>query len=178
MRQLALRAALTALAVPVPVAPAQAYEERPMRLPATGPGVIAAASQPPSWLVAAQAGGAARAAVLARRFGARKLRSGAVYRVATARARAFAAALREAGALRYAEPNVSMTRQSALDVAPGGYARGYVVDAGLSPPAPTLRCQDKRSCPNRWAPRSTTATSRPPPSSPVALATAEASGLG
>jgi len=136
MRQLALRAALTALAVAVLAAPAQAYEERPMRLPATGPGAVAASSQPSSWLVAVEPTGAARAAVLARRFGARKLRSGAVYRIATARARAFAAALREAGALRYAEPNVLLTRQSALDADPGGYARGYVVDAGLSPPAP------------------------------------------
>jgi hypothetical protein len=59
-----------------------------------------------------------------------------VYRVATGRARAFAAGLRAAGALRYAEPNAILQRASALDAAPGGYARGYVVDAGLAPPAP------------------------------------------
>jgi len=125
------------------VAPgAYAYDERPMRLPATGAGgggIIAASAQPASWLVAAESEPGARAAqvaAVARRFGARRLRGGAVYRVATSRARAFAAALRAAGALRYAEPNVALTRASALDADPGGYARGYVVDAGLSPPVP------------------------------------------
>jgi hypothetical protein len=120
------------------VAPAAAaYDERPLRLPATGPGAVAASAQPTTWLVAAQPGvHAAEVAAAARRFGARRLRSGAVYRVATARARAFAAALREAGALRYAEANVTLADQSALDADPGGYARGYVVDPGLAPPAP------------------------------------------
>ncbi|HEV2059958.1 MAG TPA: S8 family serine peptidase, partial [Solirubrobacteraceae bacterium] len=65
-----------------------------------------------------------------------ELRSGAIYRVPTKRARAFAAALREAGILRYAEPDAPLTRQSALDGAPSGYARGFVVEPGLSPPAP------------------------------------------
>ncbi len=108
-----------------------------MRLPAGGgAGAAAASSQPSTWLVAAEPGAAARAAAIARRFGARTLRSGAVYRVATVRARAFAAALRDAGALRYAEPDARLTRQSAFDADPGGYARGYVVDPGLAPPAP------------------------------------------
>ena len=110
-----------------------------MRLPPAAAGAVAASSaQPASWLVAAAPGPAARAraAVIARRFGARKLSTGAVYRVATRRARAFAAALRGAGALRYAEPNVRLRRQSAFDADPGGYARGYVVDPALTPPAP------------------------------------------
>ena len=99
--------------------------------------MVAASAQPASWLVAAEPASAARAAVLAPRFGARRLRTGgAVYRVATVRARAFAAALRGAGALRYAEPNVALSRQSALDATPGAYARGYVVDPALTPPAP------------------------------------------
>jgi hypothetical protein len=143
MRPLALRALLALLAVVALAAPAfastaQAYDERPLRLPAVGaPGAAAAASsEPPTWLVAAEPGGAGRAAVLARRFGARKLRTGAVYRVPTARARAFAARLREAGALRYAEPDAPLRRQSALDADPGGYARGYVVEPGLAPPPP------------------------------------------
>ena len=137
MRHLAVLAALTALAVAVLATPAQAYDERPMQLPANGgPGATAASAQPSGWLVAAEPGGAARAASIARRFGARKLPSGAVYRVATARARAFAAALREADALRYAEPDARLTRLSAFDADPGGYARGYVVDPGLTPPPP------------------------------------------
>jgi hypothetical protein len=144
MRPLALRLAPFAAAVAcatLAAAPARGYDERPMRLPGPagpGPGAVAAsAAQPSSWLVAAQPGArAARAASIAPRFGARRLATGAVYRVATGRARAFAAALRTAGALRYAEPNARLTRASALDADPGGYARGYVVDPGLSPPAP------------------------------------------
>jgi len=129
----ALLLACVLLAAPT----AQAFEERPMRLPATGPGAVAASAQPPSWLVAAEPGlRAARAGAIARRFGARKLRGVAVYRVATGRARAFAAALREVAALRYAEPDVALKRQSALDADPGGYVRGYVVGPGLAPPAP------------------------------------------
>jgi hypothetical protein len=117
---------------------AQAHDERPMRLPAAGPGAVAASGQPSTWLIAAQPGAAraARADAIARRFAARELRSGAVYQVATVRARAFAAALRRARALRYAEPDVALERQSAPDADPGAYARGYVVAAGLAPPAP------------------------------------------
>ena len=140
MRLLAARVALTALvfALATLTAPAHAYDERPMRLPATGdPGAVAAMAQPSTWLVAAEPGArAARAAVIARRFGARPLRIGAVYRVATARARAFAAALRDAGALRYAEPDAPLRRQSAPDADPHGYARGVVVAPGLAPPPP------------------------------------------
>ena len=97
LRRLALTALLlscAALAAPA----AQAYDERPMRLPAAGAGrrrrVRAAVEL-------ARRGRARRRRARAprrspRRFGARKLRGGAVYRVATARARAFAAALRAA----------------------------------------------------------------------------------
>ncbi len=116
-------------------APAQAYDERPMRLPAAPSGARAAAVQPSTWLVAAEPG-SRRAPAIARSFGARPLKTGAVYRVATGRARAFAAALRGARALRYAEPNSALRRSSALDAVPEGYARGYVVGAGLAPPAP------------------------------------------
>jgi len=142
MSSLVLRLVPAALAFAALIAaPAQAYDERPMHLPAAGgPGAGAAAAsatQPSSWLVAAQPGpAAARAAAIAPRFGARRLDSGAVFRIATGRARAFAAALRAAGALRYAEPNARLQRTSALDADPGGYARGFVVDAGLAPPAP------------------------------------------
>lgn len=142
MSQLAPRAALATLLLAVFAvfavfaAPAQAYEERPMRLPALGgAGAGAASSQPSSWLVAAEPRAAARAAAIAPRFGARKLRTGAVYRIATQRARAFAEALRDAGALRYAEPDARLVRQSAFDAAPDGYARRHVVGPGLVPPA-------------------------------------------
>jgi len=124
-------AALTALAA----APAHAYEERPMRLPSTGTGASAASSEPSSWLIAAERGTTGVDAI-ARRFGATKLRVGDVYKVARPRARGFAAALRAAGGLRYAEPNAALRRTSALDTAPEGYARGYIVGPGLAPPAP------------------------------------------
>ncbi|MEA2221659.1 MAG: hypothetical protein QOH83_35 [Solirubrobacteraceae bacterium] len=134
MRLLALCAALAAIAAAA-ATPAWAYDELPMHLPATGPGVVAASSRPSTWLVAAEPAGR-HAAAIARRFGARKLRVGAVYRVATVRARAFAAALRGVAALRYAEPNEPLRRTSALDAAPAGYARGLIVDPSLTPPAP------------------------------------------
>jgi subtilisin family serine protease len=124
-------AAFTALAV----APAQAYEERPMRLPSAGTGAVAASSEPSTWLIAAEPG-TAGADAIARRFGATKLRVGEVYKVARPRARALAAALRATGGLRYAEPNATLRRTSARDAAPDGYARGLVVAPGLAPPAP------------------------------------------
>jgi subtilisin family serine protease len=124
------------MASAVSAASAQAYDERPMRLPAAGAGVSAAAAEPPTWLVAAAPGSGQQAAALAARFGAQRLLTGAVYRVATPRARAFAAALREVHALRYAEPNAELQRASAFDADPGGYARGLVVAPGLTPPMP------------------------------------------
>ncbi|MFP5364252.1 MAG: S8 family peptidase [Thermoleophilia bacterium] len=134
MRLVALCAAVAALTATI-VVPAQAFDERPMRLPATGSGAAAASAEPSTWLIAAEAG-TPRLAAIARRFGAAKLRLGDVYEVARPRARAFAAALRAVGGLRYAEPNSSLERSSALDAAPGGYSRGLVVAAGLAPPAP------------------------------------------
>jgi subtilisin family serine protease len=134
MRLFALSAAAAAFTA-IAVTPAQAYEERPMRLPSTGTGASAASSEPATWLVAAEPG-LSRADAIARRFGATELRAGDVYRVARPRARAFAAALRGAGGLRYAEPNAALRRTSALDATPTGYARGYIVAPGLAPPAP------------------------------------------
>ncbi|CAA9503780.1 MAG: hypothetical protein AVDCRST_MAG67-2342 [uncultured Solirubrobacteraceae bacterium] len=134
MRLLALCAAVAAFTA-VAVTPAQAYDERPMRLPATGAGAFAASSEPSTWLIAAEPR-TAQADAIARRFGATKLRVGDVYKVVRPRARAFAAALRAVGGLRYAEPNAVLQRTSALDAAPDGYARGYVVAPGLAPPAP------------------------------------------
>jgi subtilase family protein len=134
VRLFALSAAAAAFAA-VAVTPARAYEERPMRLPPAATGVSAASSQPASWLVAAEPG-TPRADAIARSFGATELRVGDVYRIAGPRARAFAAALRGAGGLRYAEPNAALRRTSALDVSVAGYARGYVVAPGLVPPTP------------------------------------------
>jgi hypothetical protein len=134
MRLLAPCAALAAFSA-LAVTPAHAFQERPMRLPATGPGVSAASSEPSSWLVAAERG-EPQADAIARRFGARPLRMDDVYRVARPRARGFAAALRGVGALRFAEPNGSLRRTSTLDATPEGYSRGLVVTPGLAPPAP------------------------------------------
>ncbi|HVF79028.1 MAG TPA: S8 family serine peptidase [Solirubrobacteraceae bacterium] len=134
MKFLVLCAVVAAWSVTV-VSAAQAYEERPMRLPATGTGASAASAEPPTWLIAAEPR-TAQVDAIARRFGATKLRVGDVYKVARPRARAFAAALRAAGGLRYAEPNAPLQRSSALDATPGAYSRGFVVAPGLAPPAP------------------------------------------
>lgn len=134
MRLPALCAAVAALAAIV-VTPAQAYEERPMMLPSTGTGAFAASSEPSTWLIAAEPG-TPQVDAIARRFGATKLRAGDVFKLPRANARAFATALRAARGLRFAEPNVVLTRTSALDAAPEAYARGIVVAPGLAPPAP------------------------------------------
>ena len=134
MRLLVLCAAVAVLAA-FGVAPAHAFDERPMRLPSTGTGASAASAEPSTWLIAAEPG-RPHVDAIARRFAATELRIGDVFKVSRARARAFAAALRAAGSLRYAEPNAPLQRTSALDVAPNAYARGYVVAPGLAPPAP------------------------------------------
>lgn len=134
MRLPAALAAVAALAAIV-VTPAQAYEERPMRLPSTGTGASAASTEPSTWLIAAEPG-TPRVDVIARRFGATKLRVGDVFMLPRSKARPFAAALRAVGGLRYAEPNATLTRTSALDASPEAYARGFVVAPGLTPPAP------------------------------------------
>jgi subtilisin family serine protease len=134
MRLFTLSAAVAAFTA-ISVTPARAYEERPMRLPAAAKGVSAASSASATWLVAAEPG-TRRADAIARSFGATELRAGDVYRVARPRAQAFAAALRGAGGLRYAEPNVVLRRTSARDASVTGYARGYIVAPGLAPPPP------------------------------------------
>lgn len=134
MRLCAVCAALAVFAA-IAVAPAQAYEERPMRLPSAGAGASAASAEPATWLIAAEPG-TRGADAIRRRFGATKLRVGDVYKVARPRARAFAAALRRVGGLRYAEPNAPLRRASAFDAAPNGYSRGYIVAPGLVPPTP------------------------------------------
>ncbi len=135
MRPLAALAVLASLVAP---ASAQASIAPPMLLPATGSGAAAASAQPPTWLVAASPTSVA-ADRIARRHGAARLRVQGVYRVDTRRARAFAGALRAAGALRFAEPDEPMRRASALDALPAGYARNLVVDPSLAPPAPGPR---------------------------------------
>jgi hypothetical protein len=52
------------------------------------------------------------------------------------RARAFAASLRGAGTLVYAEPDAKLARRTAPDANPAIWARGAMVPATLAPPAP------------------------------------------
>ena len=124
-------AAVTLLAAPA----AHAADGRSLRLPPAAGCVSAASAQPATWLVGARPGVATQQ--IARRHGARALRQGTAYSVATKRARAFAAALRRAGRLTYAEPNVDLRHKSALDANPTGGPRQVVVPPGLAPPAPT-----------------------------------------
>jgi len=111
-----------------------ALDELPMRLPAASSAKRLAAAQPSSWLVGARP--TAATARIARDHGARRLKQKSVFRLPAARARAFAAELRRAGSLTYAEPNVRRRRSSAFDATPQGYARNAIVEPGLDPPPP------------------------------------------
>jgi Subtilase family len=120
--------ALLALAVPTGAA-AREDDGLPHALPPSA----AAAAPSARWMVLARpTPGAAR---IARAFGADSLRVPGTYVVATARARALAAALRRRGLLRGAEPDVVMRRASAYESDPFGYARGNIVTPELTPPA-------------------------------------------
>ena len=128
-------AGCAALCPAAPARTAPSYAVRPMVLPARAAG-RAAAAQPGRWLVGARPG--ARAARLARRFGARALRLPGTFTVPRDRARGLAAALRRSRALVYAEPDVTLRRASVPDAAPGGWARGAVMPATQPPPPPTV----------------------------------------
>jgi hypothetical protein len=123
--------AVTLLAAPV----AHGADTRSVRLPPAAGAVSAASALTDTWLVGAQPGAVTQR--IARRHGASALKQGTAYEVSTKRARAFAAALRRAGRLTYAEPNVDLRRQSALDSDPTGGPRQVIVPPGLAPPAPS-----------------------------------------
>jgi subtilisin family serine protease len=88
---------------------------------------------PTRWMLIARPTPAA--ARVAQAFAAQPLRLRGTYVVATARARALAAALRRRGLLRGAEPDVALRRASADEADPFGYARGTIVAPTLTPPA-------------------------------------------
>jgi hypothetical protein len=135
-RRRAAAALAAGLAVLLAAAPARgaipAVPEPSVRLPGAVHGAAAASR---TWIVGA--GGAAGA--IARRHGARALRLADTYVVAREHARAFAADLRRAGLLRFAEPDITGHVASASDAAPFGWARGAVVTPAIPPPAPTAR---------------------------------------
>jgi hypothetical protein len=136
-KRIGVGAALVASAVlcsPAAAFTAPRYSVSPMRLPTAG--ARAAASQPGTWLVGARAG--ADVTALARRYGARALRLAGSFSVPRDDARAFAAALKDRGALAYAEPDVKLRRHSAPDSAPAGWSRGPVVPPTVPPPAPKV----------------------------------------
>lgn len=124
---------VAALALMIAPSAQAALDELPMRLPAAA-GSKAAKAQSSTWLVGARPGAATTR--IARAHGARQLKQESVYRLPAARARAFAAALRRAGALTYAEPNMRLRRASAFDSNPTGGPRRVVVDPGVNPPPP------------------------------------------
>jgi len=132
MRTRSVGAAGIALALLTAPSAQAALEELPMRLPAASSVKRAAAAQPSSWLVGARS--TATTARIARAHGARSLKQKTVFELPATRARAFAAELRRAGALTYAEPNVRRRRSSAFDAVPQGYARSVIVEPGVNPP--------------------------------------------
>ena len=110
-----------------------------------GQGAQAAAVEAPSWIVGARPG--AEALALAPRYHAKQISPRGGFVVARERARAFAAALRDAGVYEYAEPNVRVHANQDPPVptptptpAPDEFAatdwRAFLIPATLVPPAP------------------------------------------
>ena len=128
----ALVAALLAAGAQPAAASIPRVPEPTVRLPGD---VHGAAAGSRTWIV----GATGDAAAIARRHGARALKLERTYVIARAKARAFAADLRRAGLLRYAEPDVVGKTQSAFDATPFAWARGAVVAPNLVPPPPTAR---------------------------------------
>jgi hypothetical protein len=106
----------------------------PMRLPVAG--ARAAGVEPATWLVGARPSQASRA--IARRYGARELELRGTFSVRRDAANAFAAALTRAHTLVYAEPDVTLTHDSAFDANVGGWARGAVIPPTAPPPVPKV----------------------------------------
>jgi hypothetical protein len=136
-RWAAVPAAAIAVAL-LAAAPAQATipatPQPSVRLPGDVHGAAAGST---TWIVGT--GTSAGAKVIARRHGARALRTGDAYVIARGKARALAADLRRVGLLRYAEPDIVGHTKSAYDATPFGWARGAVVAPTLMPPPPTAR---------------------------------------
>lgn len=109
---------------------AHAFDPLPMELPPEG-ARAAAGQAPDTWLLGIEPTDRARR--LAARHGARRATDGAVV-VASPRARAAAAALRRAGLLRYAEPDVLRRRASSYDGYPEQWARVALVPPAMAAP--------------------------------------------
>ena len=124
------------LALAVPATAFRTFPE-PMVLPGDASAARADAD-PATWMVGARPGAAARA--LGRHFGARAV-GGGDYVVARGRARRFAAALRRAGVLSYAQPNAYRAVQQGVPddplSGPPNAWRKVVADPALTPPAVT-----------------------------------------
>lgn len=128
----AAAAGCAVLCSPASALTAPKYEVRPMKLPAAG--ARAASVEPGRWLVGARP--SANVAKVARHFGASPLRLEGAFTVSRDRARGLASALRSRHDLVYAEPDVTLHRQSVPDSAPAGWARGAVVAPTVPPPVP------------------------------------------
>ena len=124
MRRATALASLAALLLTAAPAAASADEiAPPMRLPAVG---ATASSQAPDWLLGVRPGTPLPP-------GARRVQPGTIL-VGRDRARALAARLERRGVLTYAEPDRPVDRASVADANMGGWARGAVVDPGVSWP--------------------------------------------
>ena len=102
-----------------------------MALP--GDPATATAAAASTWLIGARPGRVTTR--IARAHGAAPARVPGTFLVPTRRARVLARALRRTARLRYAEPNVQLTRRSAFDDQMGSWARGAVVPPTLGVPA-------------------------------------------
>ena len=144
-RRLPLLAALlgAVLAAPAVAAPPPPNQPRsaPLELPGNASRSGKATTSRGAWIVGGRPG--ARTARLARRFGARLLLPGSgVYGVPIAAARPFAAALRSARLLAFAEPDARVPQRAAFPSDPRTPDQWWlraVVDQSLTPPPVTNR---------------------------------------
>jgi subtilisin family serine protease len=107
------------------------FDPLPMKLPPAG--AHASTAQQRTWILGIRH--SAQAHRIAARFGAERIIDAAVSLPST-RARQAAAALRRAGELRYAEPDVRQNRSSAIDGHPEQWARVVIVPPSMPAPAP------------------------------------------
>jgi Subtilase family len=129
---LAAAAMLAAAAAAPARAAGPAFDPLPMNLPPVG-ARAAAGAVPDTWILGI--GPSSRAQAIAVEHGADRISDGAVV-LSSGRAREAAAALRAAGMLRYAEPDVPRRRASVIDGQVGTWARAVVVEPSLLAPPP------------------------------------------
>jgi subtilisin family serine protease len=126
---------LAAMACAAPAMAQPSFDPLPMKLPAEG-ARAADTSEPGTWLLGIRP--SPQAKEIAARFSG-ELIGDRILRIDTSRARDAAAALKAAGGLLYAEPDVRRQPASAYDGYPEQWGRGAIVHPSLPAPGPSVR---------------------------------------